>query len=86
MVRAFAADAVRYGSLNVSGLPNRESGKRRRTGKADSGWFNSVTWAGKAVGGERRGDGLPWGRHTDASVCRSTSWERWWGNCYEESK
>jgi hypothetical protein len=62
------------------------SGRAVADGKGGVAIVDSVARAGKSVRGNLRGNRSPWGRHTPASACRSTSPGRQWWTRYEESK
>ena len=51
-------------------------GQAPANGKGRVAVGDSVARAGKSVGGTLRGSLSPWGRHTNASMCRSTSQEQ----------
>jgi hypothetical protein len=61
-------------------------GQAPANGKGRVVIVDNVARACKSVRGNLRGNRSPWGKHTPASACRSTSLGRQWWTRYEESK
>jgi hypothetical protein len=61
-------------------------GQLRVNGRGRVAMVDSAACGCRSVRKQWRGRLSAWGRHTNASLCRSTSQEQWRGTCYEESK
>jgi len=70
----------------------RQSVAESSTGRTLVNWNGGVVIAEnvadacRSMRGPWHGSLSPWGRDTNASMCRSTSRERQCGKCYDESK